>query len=272
MLKTTLPTTLLLLAPLAALHAADTPEPAGPNILIVINAAVLPVPASMSGRSALNMLLSKSAARVDPTREFAVTGLEWHDDLPPCGQAARMIRDERFQFIVNNSDALKRERPLLLSPLADARSHYSTPSLRWSAVPGAVDYVVQIAKDGSFADRVLNDRSPLPRYVAPRALEPGTYYWRVAAVEKTRAGNFSDASRVTVRNFVVDFDPVPFSVGTVNSVNLQNGSFALTADPGMPAFDAPHMLEHWLFGVTLDPSVPGRMKTGSFLVVGPGSI
>jgi len=252
----------------------------------------------------------------------------------------------------------KGAKPSLLSPATDVRTHYSTPSLRWKPVPGAVDYVVQIAKDGSFADRIFSDRSPLPRYVAPRALEPGTYYWRVAAAGEAGMGAFSPVSlftvlpyqkvfsvppdadlaamqkivaeaaaqtparvvfapgavyrinpanvvvllkgvsdleldgngatviftnpaagflelnhcsRITVRNFVVDFDPLPYSVGTVRSVDLQNGSFTLTADPGMPEFDAPHMLEHWLFGVTLDPSVPGRMKTGSFLVVGPGS-
>ena len=58
----------------------------------------------MSGRSVLNVLLSTSSGRVDPSRDFTVAGLEWHGDLPPCGQAARMIRDERFQYIVNYSD------------------------------------------------------------------------------------------------------------------------------------------------------------------------
>jgi arylsulfatase A-like enzyme len=70
----------------------------------ILDAAGLPVPPDMSGRSALNVLLSKSAGRVDPSRDFTVAGLEWHGDLPPCGQAARMIRDERFQYIVNYSD------------------------------------------------------------------------------------------------------------------------------------------------------------------------
>jgi len=253
---------------------------------------------------------------------------------------------------------LQGERPSLLSPVADAQTHYSTPSLRWKPVRGAVEYVVQISGDGAFSGEVLTDRSPLPRYVAPHALEPGVYYWRVAAVEKTQVGGFSEASRfevlpyqkilsvpsdasleemrkivaeaaagaparvvfapgatyrinpadeafqlkgvsdleldgngstlvftnpsagvlfldhcrrVTVRNFVVDFDPVPFSVGTVRSVDLRNRSFTLDADPGMPEFDAPHMLRNWRFGVTLDAATPGRMKTSSFLVVGAGS-
>jgi len=255
-------------------------------------------------------------------------------------------------------DFLKGEQPVLLSPAAGEQMYYSTPSLRWKPVPGAVDYLVQIAGDAGFSGKVLSDRSPLARYVAPQALEPGVYYWRVAAVEEARVGSFSEASRfevlpfqkvfavpadaslevmqkivadaaaqtparvvfapgavyrihpereafplkqvsdleldgngatliftnpvagflsldqcrrITVRNFVVDFDPVPFSVGTVRSVDLQNNSFTLEADPGMSEFDAPYMLEHWLFGVTLDSSTPGRMKTGSFLLVSADS-
>lgn len=249
----------------------------------------------------------------------------------------------------------KQTVPVPASPLPGSMTYSPSPSMRWEPVAGATDYKIQIARDGKFTESVTNDRSPIARYVVSRGLEPGTYYWRVAAVEKEGAGAFSATSqfivlpyervfsipadadlaamrkivteataqtparvvfapgavyriapesvaftfknisnleidgngatliltnpvagflamehcnRITVRNFVVDFDPVPFSVGTVREVDQKRGVFTLTADPGMPAFDAPHMLGHWLFGVTLDSSTPGRMKTGSFLVVG----
>jgi len=239
-------------------------------------------------------------------------------------------------------------------PVNGSQTYSPAPSLRWEPVDGASDYWVQIARDEAFTGSVIGDRTPLPRYVAPRALEPGTYYWRVAAVKNEGPGAFSPVSqfsvlpqqkvfpvppdadlaaiqkivseaaaqapakvvfargavyriapddaafglkgisdlemdgngatliftnpvagflsmdhcaRITVRDFVVDFDPVPFSVGTVRSVDQSAGTFTVAADPGMPAFDAPHMLKYWCFGVTLDPSTPGRMKTGSFLVV-----
>jgi uncharacterized sulfatase len=71
----------------------------------ILEAAGLPVPPDMSGRSALGVLTSRSSGRVDPTRDFTVAGLEWHGDLPPCGLAARMIRDEQFQYVVNYSAA-----------------------------------------------------------------------------------------------------------------------------------------------------------------------
>ena len=70
----------------------------------ILEAAGLPVSPDMSGRSVLKTLLSTSSGRVDPARDFTVNGLEWHGNLPPIDIAARMIRDERFQYIVNYSD------------------------------------------------------------------------------------------------------------------------------------------------------------------------
>lgn len=69
----------------------------------ILAAASLPVPREMSGRSMLNILRSKASGQIDPSRDFMTAGLEWHGDLPPCGQAARMIRDARYQYIANYS-------------------------------------------------------------------------------------------------------------------------------------------------------------------------
>jgi hypothetical protein len=57
----------------------------------------------MSGRSVLKTLLATSSGRVDQERDFTVNGLEWHGNLPPIDIAARMIRDNRFAYIVNYS-------------------------------------------------------------------------------------------------------------------------------------------------------------------------
>ena len=69
----------------------------------ILEAAGLPVPPDMSGRSVLKTLLSTSSDRVDPARDFTVNGIEWHGNLPPIDIAARMIRDDRFAYIVNYS-------------------------------------------------------------------------------------------------------------------------------------------------------------------------
>jgi len=69
----------------------------------ILEAAGLPLPPDMSGRSVLKTLLSTSSGRVDPARDFTVNGIEWHGNLPPIDIAARTIRDDRFAYIVNYS-------------------------------------------------------------------------------------------------------------------------------------------------------------------------
>lgn len=74
----------------------------------ILQAAGLPVPREMSGRSLLDVLLSDKSGRVDPTRSWTTAGLEWHGEAEPANLAGRMIRDERYLYIVNYSDAPRR--------------------------------------------------------------------------------------------------------------------------------------------------------------------
>ncbi|MDR0352555.1 MAG: right-handed parallel beta-helix repeat-containing protein, partial [Opitutaceae bacterium] len=89
-----------------------------------------------------------------------------------------------------------------------------------------------------------------------------------------------DCRRVTLRRFRFDYDPLPHSIGAVESINPAPAGAAketpstitLRRLPGYPDFDAPHMLANWSFGMILDPAIPGRVKSGSPLVVNfPGA-
>jgi arylsulfatase A-like enzyme len=75
----------------------------------MLEAAGLPVPASMSGRSVMNVLTSSAAGRVDPSRGWTTAGIEWHGEDADISLAARMIRDERYQYIVNYSATPRRK-------------------------------------------------------------------------------------------------------------------------------------------------------------------
>ena len=77
----------------------------------VLQAAGLPVPAEMSGRSVLDVLLSGKSGRVDPARSWTAAGIEWHGEEAPVNLAGRMIRDERYLYIVNYSDGVRRVLP-----------------------------------------------------------------------------------------------------------------------------------------------------------------
>lgn len=75
----------------------------------ILEAAGLPVPREMSGRSVLAVLRSGRSGRVDPARSWTAAGIEWHGEEAPTNLAGRMIRDERYLYIVNYSDAPRRK-------------------------------------------------------------------------------------------------------------------------------------------------------------------
>ncbi|MCC7237407.1 MAG: sulfatase [Bryobacterales bacterium] len=67
----------------------------------MLEAAGLPVPPAVSGRSFLDVLLARGSGTVDRTRDWTAAGLEWHGEFDPVSFAGRMIRDRRYHYIVN---------------------------------------------------------------------------------------------------------------------------------------------------------------------------
>lgn len=98
----------------------------------ILAAAGLPVPPEMTGRSLLGTLLSTASGRVDPARDVTVNGIEWHGNLPPIDIAARMIRDDRFAYIVNYSDT-PRLAPSDRGVRSDA--HYAADAQKFDVLP-----------------------------------------------------------------------------------------------------------------------------------------
>ena len=74
----------------------------------MLEAAGLPVPKTMSGRSVVGLLTSNASGRIEPARSWTAAGLEWHGEDAEISWAARTIRDERYQYIVNYSDTPRR--------------------------------------------------------------------------------------------------------------------------------------------------------------------
>jgi uncharacterized sulfatase len=101
----------------------------------LLEAAGLPVPDGMSGRSLLKTLRSPAEGRVDPARDCTVNGIEWHGNLPPVDIAARMIRDDRFAYIVNYS----------ATPRFEASARAPQPDERYAASAEALDVMPLLA-------------------------------------------------------------------------------------------------------------------------------
>jgi hypothetical protein len=76
---------------------------------------------------------------------------------------------------------------------------------RWKQVKGAIDYELQLARDAAFtASRTLTVRSEVEwPYYLPTDAElpsPGTWFWRVRALEPGRPGAWSQPRRMEVNN------------------------------------------------------------------------
>lgn len=73
-----------------------------------------------------------------------------------------------------------------------------------------------------------------------------------------------NSTNVIVRNFTVDYDPLPFTQGTIRSVDQEQGAFVFEPDQGFPdptkaPFTSPEFAS---FGVIMDPSRAGKLMEG----------
>jgi hypothetical protein len=71
---------------------------------------------------------------------------------------------------------------------------------------------------------------------------------------------------VTFKDFLIDYDPLPFTQGRIVSVDQTNGTFDLDVDPGFPLLSEPWFAEasdeHGKWGMIFD-SQEDRLKTGA---------
>ena len=77
-----------------------------------LEAAGLDVPAGMTGRSLDPMLTSGKSGRVEPERDFMITGLEWHGEFDPESRSCRSIRDDRYAYLVRYANVDGQGQPL----------------------------------------------------------------------------------------------------------------------------------------------------------------
>jgi uncharacterized sulfatase len=71
-----------------------------------LQAAGVKVPPFITGKSFLDLILSDQSGRIDPERNFVMTGSEWHTHP----RTTRTIRDGRYEYIVKHPNADRSER------------------------------------------------------------------------------------------------------------------------------------------------------------------
>ncbi|MGE4490715.1 MAG: hypothetical protein AB7E95_14335, partial [Kiritimatiellales bacterium] len=68
------------------------------------------------------------------------------------------------------------------------------------------------------------------------------------------------STNLIVRNFTIDYDPLPFSQGTVEQVNRADSSFMFRLHPGFPPPDDLFFRSCSSWGMLKDTQHPGRLK------------
>lgn len=77
-----------------------------------LDAAGIKPPSSMSGKSLMPIFESKKSGRIEPKRDFIMTGLEWHGEFDPVSRSSRTIRDDRYAYVLRYSNVDEKGNPL----------------------------------------------------------------------------------------------------------------------------------------------------------------
>lgn len=87
------------------------------------------------------------------------------------------------------------EPPYAIAPVAGSTTGNPQPAFRWSGVPDAGDYIVEVATDDRFSNLIATASELRGTEFRPDApLAPGRYYWRVASRDRSgRVGPYGDA-------------------------------------------------------------------------------
>jgi len=96
--------------------------------------------------------------------------------------------------------------PAPLAPAADATFNNTDVALAWKRVPGATRYVVEIA---SAPEMVGMRTETVDGTRAVVHLDPGTWYWRVVALD----GGGAAGKRVAARRLTIDTTPPKLKTG-----------------------------------------------------------
>jgi hypothetical protein len=77
-----------------------------------------------------------------------------------------------------------------------------------------------------------------------------------------RSGLFraEGGTNITIKNFKIDYNPLPYVAGTVTAVTTTNLVIQQFSDPAMPAYNSTIMLSSWGAMILMDKNIPGKLK------------
>ncbi len=151
--------------------------------------------------------------------------------LRATDRAGNISSEKEFSYVVDRTPP---SAPDLTIPLSDYTVNKRSQNFKWTSVTDATSYIFQVSDDSSF-NNVLNHQVSteypgLKGFVNNKTdasfslPKDGTYYWRVASLEKCEDGfnisEFSESRKViidTVKPYILSVTPSPSSSNKVST-------------------------------------------------------
>lgn len=95
------------------------------------------------------------------------------------------------------------EAPALNEPADDDDLDTTLPSFDWDDVPAATGYVFELSEFDDFNTTLIQETVDVSEFTAPFDLLPGTYYWRVKALNDCGDGEFASAFSFSITETAV---------------------------------------------------------------------
>lgn len=85
----------------------------------------------------------------------------------------------------------------LIEPLDGAVIPLAPTDLSWTPIPAATSYIIQIARDIDFEDKVFERNASYSKLTINQSFGAGEYYWRVAVLSNGKPQKFSNIRKFT---------------------------------------------------------------------------
>ncbi|UYZ57488.1 reprolysin-like metallopeptidase [Hymenobacter latericus] len=135
------------------------------------------------------------------------------------GTSGGTTESQIINLVIRNSANVP---PTLQQPAANALRTLPQPVFRWSALPGATSYDLQVATDAGFNNVVISQTGlQTNSYASASALqENGRYYWRVRGTAECGVGNWSAGEQFYVgRLSCATYAPTGLPLAIANTTN-----------------------------------------------------
>ncbi|GAA4282180.1 right-handed parallel beta-helix repeat-containing protein [Gaetbulibacter aestuarii] len=192
--------------------------------------------------------------------------------------------EAQYQFSLPDNFRKQRDLPLVEMPISmnvNLRDFGALPNDGENDAPGimkALNFCKKIARTGATGIKLVFEKGRYDLFGDSDPKKTHIIYLGNAKnltidgngaeiiIHDPLKGFFSvfKSENIIVKNFFIDYDPLPFTQGKITGVNIKDKYFELKIDEGFPSLSESMFQEaSRVWGMLMDPEIPGKLKDGS---------